>query len=172
MVQRGVAVGSRAIHIGVEVLDEILTAASMPSRAKRCALAASLRRSRPRSRVQRRDVGARGRVSPADPSGPSVVRRCAVPPCEAIVLCRLRWSGSPGRRRARPTASSRRCRWRRRPPERRRTRFLEAQQVEVVLRVPDLPPHACVRIGALVEQRRHQIEVRRLLLLQVRPRCG
>ena len=54
-------------------------------------------------------------------------------------------------------------------PERRRARFLHAEQIEVVLRVPYLPAHSRVRIRALVEQRLHQIEVGRLLL-QVRSR--
>ena len=52
----------------------------------------------------------------------------------------------------------------RRAPERRRAAVVDAEQIEVVLGEPGLAREARVGIGALVEQRGHQIEVRRLLL--------
>ena len=54
-------------------------------------------------------------------------------------------------------------------PERRRADFVDAQHVEVVRAVPDLALQPRVRIRALVEQRLHQVEIRRPLL-QIRAR--
>src|SRR5581483_837257 len=50
-------------------------------------------------------------------------------------------------------------------PEGRRAAFVHAGQVEVVAGIPDLLLQTYVRVGALVEQRLHQIEIGRLLLL-------
>ena len=51
-------------------------------------------------------------------------------------------------------------------PERRGADFVDAGEVEVVFRVPDLLGEAQVRIGALLEQRLHEVEIRDLLLVE------
>ena len=50
-------------------------------------------------------------------------------------------------------------------PERRRAGFVRAEQVEVVLRVPELLLQPGVRVRALVEQLLHQVEIRVALLI-------